>query len=145
MKPGYEPHTPLAILGWVIEECGEVLQTIGKILRFGPNNYNPDVPPEHRETNAQAMRREMGDLAKATAWAEEKLFTEQPLGEQPKLSVEAWERAKQRLVEELSGAEDNLDTHKRFRCSHKDTFGESVLIGVTGGESQCGFCGMFVD
>ena len=40
----------------VAEECGEVIQAIGKILRHGyESEYN-------NETNRQALERELGDL-----------------------------------------------------------------------------------
>jgi NTP pyrophosphatase (non-canonical NTP hydrolase) len=47
----------LAILA---EECGEVLQTIGKILRHGYESKNPLVM--NSKTNRQALELELGDL-----------------------------------------------------------------------------------
>jgi hypothetical protein len=62
MKPGYEPKTALGIAGWVLEETGEVLQAIGKSMRFGLEGTNPDLPEAERETNADAILREVEDL-----------------------------------------------------------------------------------
>jgi hypothetical protein len=44
------------------EECGEVLQVIGKILRFGWDSNSP-VPHEMGQTiNRNLLERELGDL-----------------------------------------------------------------------------------
>ena len=50
----------LAILS---EECGEVVLTIGKILRHGLENSNPDVP--NSPTNRQMLEKEVADVANA--------------------------------------------------------------------------------
>ena len=52
-------------LGHVIEECGEVCQAAGKLLRWGPQSFNPEVPAEDRETNIGWLRREMEGLKEA--------------------------------------------------------------------------------
>ena len=52
----------LAILA---EECGEVIQVIGKILRHGYDSYHPDqqgTKPELRFTNRKALGAELCDL-----------------------------------------------------------------------------------
>lgn len=60
---GYRPKTRLAALGWVIEECGEVLQCIGKIMRFGKENYHPtDL---NKVTNSERLEAEFSDLKAA--------------------------------------------------------------------------------
>lgn len=46
----------LAILA---EECGEVIQAVGKVLRHGYESNNKGQLPE---TNRQALERELGDL-----------------------------------------------------------------------------------
>jgi uncharacterized membrane protein YccC len=46
----------LAILA---EECGEVIQAVGKVLRHGYESNNKGQLPE---TNRQALEREIGDL-----------------------------------------------------------------------------------
>ena len=48
-----------------IEEAGEFLQAAGKAGRWGMDNFNPDVPPDRRETNAAWVKREMLDLRAA--------------------------------------------------------------------------------
>ncbi len=57
--PGLTPqeHERLALLA---EECGEVLQIVGKILRHGYESYNPFDP--EKKTNRQLLETELGDL-----------------------------------------------------------------------------------
>ena len=40
------------------EECGEVIQIVGKILRHGYESHHPDGGPDNR----QHLMRELGDL-----------------------------------------------------------------------------------
>ena len=47
----------LAILA---EECGEVIQMVGKILRHGLDNFNPFY--ERRVTNRELLSQEVGDV-----------------------------------------------------------------------------------
>lgn len=47
----------LAILA---EECGEVIQIVGKILRHGYDSQNPDAPLAF--TNQQLLQHEIGDV-----------------------------------------------------------------------------------
>lgn len=47
----------LAILA---EECAEVIQMVGKILRHGYESTNPDAT--HKGTNREQLARELGDL-----------------------------------------------------------------------------------
>lgn len=68
-RPEYEPTTPRARLGYLIEECGEatieigkVLAAAGKSLRWGYRSYNPEMPEERQETNAAWLRREIENL-----------------------------------------------------------------------------------
>ena len=58
---------PFECLLHLIEECAEVSKCGTKMLRFGPDNYNPFVPEDERETNFQAVERELADLEKAIA------------------------------------------------------------------------------
>ena len=62
MKSQYEPHSTTEHLGYLIEECGEVLAAAGKSLRWGLDSSNPELPAEQRETNEAWLRREMVDL-----------------------------------------------------------------------------------
>jgi hypothetical protein len=50
----------LAILA---EECAEVIQVVGKILRHGYESRAPKMPDS--ETNRQMLQRELGDLGHA--------------------------------------------------------------------------------
>ena len=45
-------------LALLAEECGELVQAIGKVLRHGYENHHPDGGP----TNRQAVERECGDV-----------------------------------------------------------------------------------
>lgn len=45
-------------LALLAEECGEVIQAIGKVLRHGFESTHPDGGP----TNREALEREMGDV-----------------------------------------------------------------------------------
>lgn len=52
-------------LAMLAEECGEVIQAVGKILRHGYDSYHPDqqgVAPHLRFTNRQALGKELCDL-----------------------------------------------------------------------------------
>ena len=40
------------------EECGEVIQIVGKILRHGYDSHHPDGGPDNREH----LERELGDI-----------------------------------------------------------------------------------
>lgn len=50
-------------LALLSEECGEVVQAIGKILRHGYGSYHPADPGGL--SNRQMLERELGDLAAA--------------------------------------------------------------------------------
>lgn len=57
-------------LAMLAEECGEVIQVVGKILRHGYDIYHPDQggkPPEARCTNRQALGHELTDLMAVAA------------------------------------------------------------------------------
>lgn len=62
MKPQYEPKTLAQKLGYLVEECGEVLHAVGKSQRWGLMSTNPELPPEKRETNMVWLKRELADL-----------------------------------------------------------------------------------
>jgi NTP pyrophosphatase (non-canonical NTP hydrolase) len=53
----------LAILA---EECGEVVQIVGKILRHGYESQHPNAP--QGETNRVLLARELGDVHTAMDW-----------------------------------------------------------------------------
>lgn len=65
MKPQYKPKTLLQILGYLVEECGEVQAAVGKTLRWGTESVNPELEhddPGYGETNREWILRELGDL-----------------------------------------------------------------------------------
>jgi NTP pyrophosphatase (non-canonical NTP hydrolase) len=64
MKPEYVPRTVEARLGYLVEECGEVLAAVGKTQRWGLESYNPDFGPDS-ETNREWVLRELVDLERA--------------------------------------------------------------------------------
>ena len=45
------------------EECGEVIQVIGKILRHGKESYHPE--DSTHTTNREHLQRELGDVLAA--------------------------------------------------------------------------------
>ena len=66
--PGFFPNLSaaeverLALLG---EECGEVMQVIGKILRHGYESHHPDDKKVKKTTNRDMLTKEVGDLVAA--------------------------------------------------------------------------------
>lgn len=44
----------------LMEECGEVIQVCGKILRHGYESYHPDDPS--KKTNRQLLEKELGHV-----------------------------------------------------------------------------------
>ena len=58
----YIRHDFGSVIGHLVEECGEVLAASGKLLRWGPNSVNPELPPEQQETNRDWLLRELDDL-----------------------------------------------------------------------------------
>ncbi len=65
MKEVYKPVTDEQKLGYLIEECGEVLAAAGKTIRWGLDGYNPELKPKDRETNKEWLKRELIDLERA--------------------------------------------------------------------------------
>ena len=72
MKPQYEPLTTEDKLGYLVEECGEVLAAVGKTLRWGLESVNPEIP-QPRETNREWILREIRDLKGAIRRVEKEL------------------------------------------------------------------------
>ena len=62
MKDKYIVHDLPHTLAHFIEECGEALSAAGKALRWGLDSYNPELPPEQRETNQEWLERELDDV-----------------------------------------------------------------------------------
>lgn len=47
------------LLAMLAEECGEVVQIVGKILRHGLTSFHPDNPPE---SNRELLAKELDDV-----------------------------------------------------------------------------------
>ena len=76
MKPQYFPKTTEQRLGYLVEECGEVLAAVGKAQRWGLESFNPELPVVDprlrsggRATNRRWILREIADLENAIALA----------------------------------------------------------------------------
>lgn len=63
MKPEYEPKNEGQALGYLVEECGEVLAAVGKSQRWGLESVNPENGDP--ETNREWILRELKDLSGA--------------------------------------------------------------------------------
>ena len=58
-------------LALLAEECGEVVQIVGKILRHGLNSYHPDAGhPDANLSNREMLACEVSDLRAAVEIAE---------------------------------------------------------------------------
>lgn len=53
------------LLALLAEECGELVQAIGKTLRHGLDSTNPLVPPGSDRSNRGWIEKEMGDVRAA--------------------------------------------------------------------------------
>jgi len=73
MKDKYRPKTVDQKLGYLVEECGEVLAAVGKTLRWGLDSYNPELPKKKRETNRDWILRELQDLKLAIELVEKEI------------------------------------------------------------------------
>jgi NTP pyrophosphatase (non-canonical NTP hydrolase) len=51
------------LLAWLAEECGEVVQAIGKVLRHGWDGRDPTR--DGSNTNRRNLEKELGDVARA--------------------------------------------------------------------------------
>jgi hypothetical protein len=63
-------------LGHLVEEFGEVLAAIGKIMSFGWYSVNPLLPPEEQEANIDWFLRELDDAELAIRRLREKIAEE---------------------------------------------------------------------
>lgn len=57
MRPGLGFAT-----GKLVEELGELQAAIGKTMRWGRESFNPELPVEQQETNANWIEREIDDV-----------------------------------------------------------------------------------
>lgn len=65
IRERYRSKSADQALAHLIEEMGEALAAAGKTLRWGPDSYNPELPPGQREKNINWLRRELEDLHRA--------------------------------------------------------------------------------
>lgn len=65
IKTAYTPRTRDQKLGYLVEECGEVLAATGKSIRWGLASVNPELLPANQETNRDWLLRELYDLERA--------------------------------------------------------------------------------
>ena len=65
IKTKYTPKTQKQKLGYLIEECGEVLTAVGKSMRWGIESVNPESRVVKPETNREWILRELDDLDRA--------------------------------------------------------------------------------
>lgn len=70
MPAKFKPRDVASKLGYLVEECGEVLAAAGKCQRWGLESYNPDVPEVDREPNREWLIRELQDLKRALYFIE---------------------------------------------------------------------------
>lgn len=83
-------HERLAILS---EECGEVVQAIGKIFRHGVDSYSPNDPD--RTTNLVLLETELFDvLATVNAMVSEGDLQQTMLANENERTQAAWEKKK---------------------------------------------------
>lgn len=80
MKPEYEPKTVAQKLGYLVEECGEVLAAVGKTQRWGLDSVNPELPTDQQETNRMWIMRELRDLQRAITIVQAEISPSPPEG-----------------------------------------------------------------
>ena len=76
MKTSYKPRNLNEMMGWVVEECGELQAAIGKTMRHGIESRNPEIPHADAEMNGDWILREMKDVETAIALLRENLVAE---------------------------------------------------------------------
>lgn len=75
MLQRYEPKTIIAILGAASEKCGDLTHAIGKTLRWGLHNYNPDLPKDDRITNLEFLQNRIQSLRRSLDRLEQLLIS----------------------------------------------------------------------
>jgi NTP pyrophosphatase (non-canonical NTP hydrolase) len=73
MKKKYGPKDRTQKMGYLVEECGEVLAAVGKTMRWGFDSVNPELPSHEQETNGAWILRELKDLKRAIKLVEKDL------------------------------------------------------------------------
>jgi NTP pyrophosphatase (non-canonical NTP hydrolase) len=82
------------LLALLAEECGELVQAIGKTLRHGLDSVNPLVPPGTDRSNRGWLEKEMGDVRAAMILLCEASITDKAavhsLADVKRASVQQW-------------------------------------------------------
>ena len=73
MKARYRPKTTAQKLGYLVEECGEVLAAVGKTQRWGLDSCNPESRAAFPRTNRDWILSELLDLERAIGFVREAL------------------------------------------------------------------------
>ena len=73
MKEEYRPNTPQQKIGYLAEECGELIAAIGKTIRWGLDSYNPELPIDKQEANRDWILREIKDVKRAIKIVEKEI------------------------------------------------------------------------
>jgi hypothetical protein len=64
------------ILSLAIEVCGEFLAAAGKTQRWGPDSYDPTIPPYKRVANLVWLQQELADVQEAMTRLQEAINEE---------------------------------------------------------------------
>jgi hypothetical protein len=104
MKTQYIPKTLGAKLGWLVEECGEVLAAVGKTLRHGVDSCNPELPRGSAELNGNWILRELDDLKFAADLAT--IAIREELGLDEPIPPPDWRKLLEDVVESLPKCDD---------------------------------------
>lgn len=70
MKSCYKPTNEQQYLGYLVEECGEVMSAVGKSQRWGLESFNPEIPEDDAEKIFEWILRELKDLRRAIKFVE---------------------------------------------------------------------------
>lgn len=66
-NPRYMRNGTDFAIGKLIEELGELQTALGKMLRWGPDSVNPELPKHLQESNRDWVDREISDVIEAIA------------------------------------------------------------------------------
>lgn len=75
MTPEYLPQTPAGRMARLTEECGEVLQIVGKIGRFGLDSRHPTTA--FAKPNSELLLAEIADLEHALYAVKQDIYAHQ--------------------------------------------------------------------
>lgn len=137
----YDPKNRDEALIKVFEECAEVIQCASKIQRFGWDGMDPRDDLEDRETNEEALVREMYDVELATshltAFLWEGYQQRYPFAHRDRRNRDALEEENQRLTErvrflESTGALGEVITANKQLARRVEELESDVAMLVNG-------------